>query len=272
MSDNINIRGQLSNIDADGVVNFTVFDNESSKTTCKIFKKVICCGDSYTAGYIDIRNSTDDEKTETNFLNSSEYSWPHYMSVLTGNNWINCGKSGASSETWQDPNSTKYCGIIDADTEHAGKAQAYVIGLLINDTGSSHHVDLGTRFDIGTGRNTYYANMSRLIRTLNSFNNKAKIFVNTCPKDNTNDRKYEDYNKALRYIVDVYKDQYPVHCIDLYKYRHMYNVPSIKSDFINGHYTAIGYEQFAEIYCTILSNYINNHIKDFQDVAFIEYD
>ena len=36
--------------------------------------------------------------------------------------------------------------------------------------------------------------------------------------------------------------------------------------------TAIGYERFAEIYKYVLSEYINTHITDFQDVHTIEYD
>ena len=43
-------------------------------------------------------------------------------------------------------------------------------------------------------------------------------------------------------------------------------------DSIGGHYTAIGYEQFAEILAVIMSDYINEHIGDFQDVHLVEYD
>jgi hypothetical protein len=52
----------------------------------------------------------------------------------------------------------------------------------------------------------------------------------------------------------------------------LYENSSLVNDMVNGHYTAIGYEQFAEIYEYILSEYINNHISEFQNVHEIECD
>jgi hypothetical protein len=237
----------------------------TNKTTCKIFKKVVCCGDSYTAGYIDIHGSGESQTEGTNYSETNEdYSWVHYMATMTGNNWVNCGASGANVWTWQ----TKTRGLPAART--AGKAQAYIIGLMINDTApatdTAHHVDLGTPSDIGTENNTYYAGLSKIIRELNEISPTAKIFVNTCPKTSS---VYTGYNTAVRTIVETYKNTYPVHCIDLANHSDLYSNSSLTGDYINGHYTAIGYEQFAEIYALLLSDYINTHISEFQDVAFI---
>ena len=63
-----------------------------------------------------------------------------------------------------------------------------------------------------------------------------------------------------------------MHLLDLYAYKDLYNNVTLTNDLVGGHYTALGYEQFAEILNYILSNYINDNIDDFQDVAFIEYD
>ena len=227
-----------------------------NKTTSKIFKKVVCCGDSYTSGHIKLSGG---ETVATN----ENFAWPHYMSTLTGNKWENCGSSGATVLTWQ----TAERGLPKAKT--VGKTQAYVIGLMINDTSDTYGVPLGTIDDIGTEAQTYYGGMSKIIRELNLISPKAKIFVNTCPKTGT---KYTQYNQAVRDIVNQYKDTYPVFCIDLEAKKDLYSLSSLTSDAVNGHYTAIGYEQFAEIYNYILSDYINNHISDFQDVYEIEYD
>lgn len=228
-----------------------------NRLTCKIFKKVVCCGDSYTSGHIQIDNNPA-------IVTNEEYAWPHFMSTLTGNEWINCGCSGCNVLTWQ----THERGLPTAQAK--GKAQAYVIGLMINDVSNSDRaVPLGTISDIGTDEQTYYGGMSAIIRKLNAISPDAKIFVNTCPKTG---EKYTLYNQAVRDIVETYKSEYHTHCIDLEKMKDYYTNSSLTSDAIYGHYTALGYEQFSEIYAYILSDYINHHVSDFQDVHKIEYD
>lgn len=223
----------------------------------RIFKKVICCGDSYTAAYID---------NGTVYRTNEDYAWPSYMSMITGQQWLNCGDSGKTTKTWlTSERGLPYCKTL-------GKAQAYVIGLMINDNDFSDPakgLQTGTIADIGTDANTYYAWLSRDVRELHKLNPDAKIFINTCPKDSTN---YDEKNKAVRDVVEAYAETYHTHCIDLAANKDLYNVPSLTGDFLAGHYTAIGYEQFAEIYNYLLSKYIGEHITDFQDVFLIGYD
>ena len=233
----------------------TIIEKHSSK----IFKKVVCCGDSYTAGYI-----VDDGGTP--HLTNEEFSWVHYMANKTGNTWVNCGISGANVFTWQTRG-----GIRKA--QDAGLAQAYIIGLGINDSSdasdTSHHVDIGTVDDIGTTNNTYYAGLSSIIRQLHAISPKAKIFVQTMASSGS---RYTTYNTAIRNVCEAYKTTYDVHLLDLYNYLYMYQRSSITGDALSGHFTASGYEQFAENLDYIMSDYINTHITDFQDVAFIPYE
>lgn len=244
---------ELKTVKADKIDKKMLFNS----TTSRIFKKVVCVGDSYTSGHIQLNGGTMDATNE-------EFSWVRFMENITGNMWINCGCSGCNVLTWL----THERGLPKAKA--SGKAQAYVIGLMINDTSDSNrHVDLGTIADVGTDAQTYYGGMSKIIRELNAISPNAKIFVNTCPKNGT---RYEDYNNAVREIVEMYKDTYPVHCIDLSKVSDYYTNDSLVNDAVSGHYTAIGYEQFAEIYNYVLSDYINNNVSSFQDVYKIEYD
>ena len=229
--------------------------------TCNIFHKVVCVGDSYTSGHI----QTPSESTATG--TNEDYAWPRFMEQLTGGNtYVNCGISGATTVTWQ----TGARGLAKAQA--SGRAQAYIIGLMINDSeaSSAKYVPVGTATDIGTNNNTYYAQMSKIVRELNTVSPQAKIFINTCPKSDT--ARYAPYNQAVRDIVEYYEDTYPVHCIDLVEYADLYAMQSLVDDFTNDHYTALGYEQFAEIYAYILSDYINNHVSEFQDVYKIPYD
>lgn len=234
----------------------TVSSHATNVRTCKIFKKVVCCGDSYTSGHIQLDG-------ESASATNEEFAWPHFMSTLTGNEWVNCGRSGATTVTWQtDPR-----GLPAAQT--AGHAQAYVVALMINDQKASDGVPLGTSEDIGSENpTTYYGCMSKIIRELNAISPLAKIFVCTCPMTNGN---FPSYNEAVRTIVNAYKNTYPVYCLDLNASRELYKNASLVNDAINGHYTAIGYEQFSEIMAYIMSDYINNHISDFQNVHQIPY-
>lgn len=233
----------------------------TNKLTCKIFKRVCCCGDSYTSGYI----------TDSSGLShgtNEDYAWPHYMSTLTGNEWINCGSSGANAKTWQ----TAERGLIKAKS--VGKVQAYIIGLMINDSSPDpgRNLTLGTIDDIGTETESFYGCYSKIIRELNVISPKAHIFVQTCPK--TDSDRYDGYNKAVRDIYDAYKETYTtLHLLDLHSY--LDTLYKNEGSFVlanDGHYTAMGYEQMAEKLAFVMSNYINENIDAFKDVPFIEYD
>ena len=229
--------------------NFLLVD--LSHKTSNIFKKVFCVGDSYTSGYIKLPNQ---ESVKTNL----EFAWPHYLSVISGNNWINGGASGSNTSNWWTNR-----GYL---ATQSGPVQAYVIGLMINDVAQ---VTLGSSSDIGTEADTYYGNMSRIIDRLLLISPDAKIFLNGCPKEGSDFRTYEN---ALKDIEAYYQNLgTPVYFIDLYAYKFLYNMPSFTGDALSGHYSAIGYQQMAQIYQYILSDYINSHISDFQDVAFIDY-
>lgn len=229
-------------------------DVSTNERTCSIFQKVVCCGDSYTSGHIAISEGTT--------IENEKFAWPAFMAKLTGNTYINCGSSGANVLTWQ----TRNAGLIKAQA--AGKAQAYLLGLGINDSSgtSDRGVDLGTTADIGTTTESFYGGLSAIIRELAAISPNAAIFVQTMP------RSGNEYNTAIRDVVSAYASSYNVHLLDLEEYMELYTNNSLTGDLINGHYTAIGYQQFAEILCRVWSDYINNHIADFQNVHLIEYD
>lgn len=224
----------------------------------KIFRRVCCCGDSYTSGHMTDPDGVAHEVNE-------EFSWVGFMERATGNDWINCGQSGANVLTWQ----TAERGLAKARA--AGKVQAYVVGLMLNDcaSGTARYVELGTEADIGTNAQTYYGGLSAIIRELNTISPEAKIFVQTTPRT---DAAIEPYNRAVVAIVEKYKNTYPIHCLDLRKYSALYKNDSLAADVINGHYTAIGYEMFADNLAHVMSDYISNNVTAFKNVAFIDYD
>jgi lysophospholipase L1-like esterase len=229
----------------------------TNKNTCSIFARVCCCGDSYTSGHISFNNNPA-------VVTNENFAWPSFMARLTGNEYINCGQSGANVLTWQ----TSERGLLKA--QKVGKVQAYIIGLGLNDiaTGTPRFVELGTTADIGTDAETYYGGLSKIIRELNAISPNAWIFVQTMP----NDGLATQYNKAIRDVVAACAGEYHTHLLDLYANRDLYQNTSLTGDRTGGHYTAIGYQQFAEILRCIWSEYINKNIAAFQNVHLIEYD
>lgn len=231
----------------------------------KIFKRVGCIGDSYTEGYIKYGSGS--------AVHLPAYAWPHYMEALTGNIWTNFGVSGSSSKSWMQGGT--YSKL--SDVQAAGnKCQAYVIGLMLNDstTNSPNYVAVGTSADIGTDANSYYAYYYKLIATVHAVNADAPIFCNTCPQTAS---RLTAYNQAVRDIVAYCKQQnMPVYLCDLagtkYFTKQYYANPIFTTDYLNSHYSTIGYEMMAECYLRVLSDIIIENVTDFQGVHLIDYD
>ena len=224
--------------------------------TASIFTKVVCCGDSYTSGHISTSKGTE----QTN----EQFAWPKYAQQITGNTYVNCGKSGANVLTWQtDPR-----GLPAAQT--AGLAQCYIIGLGLNDTaqGTSRYVELGETSDIGTDNQTYYGGYSKIIRELHAISPNAIIFCQTMPM--ASGIKLQ-YNEAIRTIVKQYAEEYNVKLLNLNDYDKYYRKPSVSQNASGGHYVTAGYQQLAQILMHAISDYINMHPTEFYEVHKIPY-
>lgn len=231
----------------------------------KIFKRVGCIGDSYTEGYIKY-GSGDAQHLPA-------YAWPHYMESLTGNVWTNFGVSGSSSKSWMQGGTYSKLSAVQAA---GNKCQAYVIGLMLNDstTSSPNYVAVGTSADIGTDADSYYAYYYKLIAAVHAVNANAPIFCNTCPQTAS---RLTPYNQAVRDIVAYCKQHsMPVYLCDLagerYFTRQYYANPIFTTDSLNSHYSTIGYEMMAECYLRVLSDVVVENVTDFQDVHLIDFD
>ena len=228
------------------------------RRTCAIFEKVCCIGDSYTAGYIYNTNGA-----HTN----NAYSWVKHLETLTGREYVNCGISGATTASWL----TNQDGLAKAQLSE-NKAQAYIIGLQINDVQTE--LPVGTVSDIGTSAQTYYGCTSKIIDELFNINGSAHVFVLARP---TNTGTMMPYRTAILNIVEWYQTtgngthQSQVHLIDLLDYVKMFQYAGCNDSMANGHFTAVGYESVAEIMMYALSNYLNAHPLLFQDVNLIPF-
>ena len=225
---------------------------DTTKAECARFRRVCCIGDSFTAGFtFDSRGNA----TETN----EDLAWPHYMSELTGCEYINCGKSGATAESWlYTPR-----GLDKA--RQSGRVDAYIIGLGLNDACDDPglRLEVGSAEDIGTETVSYYGSMSRIIREVHQISPDAYIFMQTIPtgEDGTYDAKrYDPYNNAIREICAQYEKEYNTRLLDLEKYKDRYiNNKVLHDNAIGGHYYPKGYREFALLLFDIWNEYLSGH-------------
>lgn len=224
--------------------------------TAKVFRKVGCIGDGYTTGHIYLSEDMQPDVWEQ--------SWPKHMEKLTGNKWINFGISGTSCKTWIDD------GILDFVLNSCDRCDAYVIGLMINDSdpNSYAYVPLGTPSDIGTENNTYYAYYFRLIDTIHTQYPQAAIFCNTCPRT---EARFADYNTAVRTIVEYCQTsfyegredngEHRIFLCDLaserYNNEEYYKHPIFSSDYYDGYFSGFSYYYMAECYLRVMSDALN---------------
>jgi len=228
--------------------------------SAKIFRRVICIGDSFTSGHCN------DWNTATAYPTNEEFSWVHHMALLTGNDYVNCGSSGATVLTWQKASR----GLTKMQSEDT--ADAFLIGLGINDgsTGTSNYVEVGDTDDIGTDAQTYYGGLSQIIDEIFEHSPHAYVFVQNLPRTSST---YAEYNQAMSDVVDYYYENgYRVYLLDLHSYISLYQTSVITDDAKSGHYSGIGYQAFAENLLYIWSTYINNNISEFHNVTLIDYE
>lgn len=229
--------------------------------SCNIIKRFGGIGDSYMAGHIQPRNQ------EMADPKNYEYAWPCFLSKLTGNTFTNFAVSGSTAKQWVNTS------LFNEVEKEGNKCQAYCIALMINDQGdwSKYATPCGTKEDIGTEADTYYAYYYKLIQKVIAINPDAKIFCFTC-------FVYEDnfeYNVAVRDIVDFCKNKgQNVYLVDTAKYRDSsyFKNTIFNADACNGHYTAIGYNFMAECHYKLISDVINNNVVDFENVYKIPFD
>ncbi len=238
----------------------------------KIFKKVGCIGDSWTAGYIRTTGGVV-------YGSSPDYAWPFYMNS-TGIEWVNGGYSGASAHTYllgtTPSNGPGYQAI-----EAAGMCQAYMIGLGINDSNTTleSHIPLGTASDIlDDTKNTFYSWYSRIVAWALNLNPDAFAFCMTMypglsgAVDLTD--RYAPYNTAIRDIVAYFQseegeDNERVRLLELADRDDLFAAFGRDYDISNNHHGCVGWEMISECLKVVLGDEIVANPNLYHDVRNI---
>ena len=236
----------------------------------KIFKKVGCIGDSWTAGYLDSGAHI--------YGRSDGYAWTDYMDSPNAE-WVNGGYSGAMTSTYlTDEISSNGGGHLAI--ENAGQCQAYIIGLGFNDSRpvESGGLTLGTSSDIGdTSKNTFYSWYSRIVEWAIGLNGDAFIFCQTMYPPLNNGvtdfaSRFAPYNEAIREIVAYYQeDNDRIRLLDLEKRSDLYASLGRGWDVNGRHHGCVGYEFLAECLKSVLGEELANNPALYHDVREIPY-
>lgn len=220
----------------------------------QIFEKIVCIGDSLTAGFTN-RNGT---TFGSNTARTTKRNWPGYLGDRLGKTITNLGYGSTTTHSWRyaddslGANITLATAITDAD--------CYIVGLGFNDR--SGKVSLGSAADIATDKSTnadsFYGNYDYIINTLLNVNDKVHIFLLTMPAPvDTN----HAYNVAIRNVAALYSSR--VHLIDLAENYNNYYGEGIIADTFNGHGFPLTYQLMSMIIQKAISSYIVNNYSQF---------
>lgn len=200
-----------------------------------VFDKVLCIGDSLTAG---VYNHNENGSTE--YIEITKYSYPTYMNKMYGINTTNWGYGGYNSKSWYEKKSSENWGGYDA----------CIIALGANDVQITN-----------TETKEY---LQRIVDKLKKENNGIKIFICTVLPAYyaTNVEKYVRINEQIKNIA-LENDN--VYLIDMTEYSDC----EISTEYVRGHLTALGYRKEAEELVNYISYVMRENINDFVFVHFI---
>ena len=234
----------------------------------QLFHKGICIGDSITEGFFEYNGGRTILK---------EYSYPTYLSKMTGIGLINSGVSGFTSKQWYDASVDSesvggkwvngewvwnlYPEVGESDV--VGSSLDYsdcdfaVIHLGINDTNT-----IGDSITLEQALTTFETSINGIITNLKAGSNGIKIFLATIIPYNSVNYVFEQFNAKIREIAEQTAD---VYLLDLTTYSDCYG-----DIYGHGyHLTALGYHKMASEISAYISYIISQNLTDFKWVQFI---
>ena len=200
-----------------------------------IFHKGVCIGDSITEGAFNYTSPT------TGVLSNNNYSYPTYLSKLTNIEIDNYGRGGYTAPEF----ATAY-----ASHDWSGYDFA-IIMFGINDV-----LEGVTTADSMSAITT-------IINSVKSYNNNIKIFLSTItPAYTDGNNLYDEENEAIRTLASSLANVYLVDLNEI-------SICHKDTPYVQGHLTALGYNQTAREFMSSISNIIHDNLADFNNVQFI---
>lgn len=201
---------------------------------CRTFKKILCIGDSLTAGQFDYKeNSTIKE------FSDPDYSYPAFLKALTGRNITNAGDAGETTVSWYE---------LHGHEDFSGH-DACIIMLGRNDY-------VPGRETTSQERATAFANIVSKVRADNP---QIPIFMATLINYYTGSGA-DVMNADIRTAATVNN----CYLLDISTYGRM-----VLSDDAYSHCTAEGYYTLAEYFFRYISYIMHNNYKQFKTIQFV---
>lgn len=229
--------------DADIYMNMLTGDNTAhcnyeGDEIC-VFNKILCVGDSLTSGTFNhIQNGSD------KYIEDAKYSFPTYLTKMTGVETKNVGSGGSTSDEW-------YAKYANADLSGYDAA---IIQLGVNDY---YRYSGWTDASIRGFTNT--------INKLTTENPNIKIFVSTIiPAISYPKNTFATISNGIRALVSDLNDPNII-LLDMAEYGHTANLMGYNC----GHLSALGYWRLAKDYKAYISYYISQNPSEFREVQFI---
>lgn len=202
---------------------------------CRVFKKILCIGDSLTKGTFEYR----DGGSNLTYITDEQLSYPEYLKNLTGRETTNKGTGGLSTKTWWEAHQ---------DDDLSGH-DACIIALGRNDYAEGRETTSEERYEY----------MGYIINKVRNENPQIKVFVATMlnyyvgtAADAVNDDMRDIANKNSCYLLDISAYGKLVRLEDSYS-----------------HLTAVGYEKVANYYFNYISYVMATNPDDFKNIQFI---
>lgn len=204
---------------------------------CRTFKKILCIGDSLTAGQFDYKeNGTNKE------FNDPDYSYPAFLKALTGRDITNAGDAGETTVSWYE---------IHQNDDLSGH-DACIIMLGRNDY-------VAGRETTSEERAAAFANIITKVRNENP---QIPIFISTLIN-------YYKGSGADTMNTDIRTAATANNCylLDISTYGKM-----VLADDAYSHCTAEGYCTLAEYFFHYISCIMHNNYTQFKTIQFVGTD
>lgn len=203
---------------------------------CRVFKKILCIGDSLTEGAFEYN---DGGTTQAFFVEGLSY--PSFLASITGRQTTNAGDSGETTVSWYS---------IHGQEDFSGH-DACIIALGRNDYANNNNISSEDRITA----------MTNIINKVKADNPQIPIFIcnqlnyyNTIPAAT-------QVNTDMATLASTIDDCY---LVDLFNY----GVLNMRRDAYS-HCTAIGYSKLARYIFNYVSYIIHMNYADFKTVQFV---
>lgn len=201
---------------------------------CRVFKKILCIGDSLTDGQFDYN-----EGGSTQEINLREYAYPALLKAITGRDTTNAGDAGETTVSWYELHGAEDFSGHDACIIHLGR----------NDYAGQNNVSTADRIQA----------MNNIIAKVKADNPQIKIFIST-------QINYYTYSKVGTINADmatVVANNTDCYLLDIYTYGRL----NLSRDAYS-HCTAVGYYKLAQYYFNYISWIMHMNYSQFKNVQF----